>query len=129
MSEYLPVPVQAAKFLSERFRKSMVVILSFDPEFELTHCTSYGVQAFDKEQAAAIGERCVQEVCGGDLSRKVSFEDFHHNMDPARLREAQELLAAVAEVDNPVISRGLLARIRAYVSSSPKPENCKEGKA
>jgi hypothetical protein len=56
MSEYQPVPVSAAREIAAKFDKTMVVILAYDPAHQLTHTTSYGVSAFEKEQAASVGE-------------------------------------------------------------------------
>lgn len=88
---YIPIPVSVAKQIAEHFAKSQVVILAYDSKFEMTHATSYGVEAFDKENAAAVAESCTKHI-GGDLSKKVSFEDFHADMDPASFRETQEAL-------------------------------------
>lgn len=93
---YRHIPVEEAKRLAESYDKSMVVILAYDPTYIRTHSTTYGTAAFEKEQAAAIAERCVQDVCGGDLSEKCEFEDFHKDMDPARLKEATEILSLIA---------------------------------
>lgn len=94
MPEYQQVPVAVAKQIAERFAKSLVVILCYDREHERTHTTTYGVTAFDKENAAAVGELCTEAI-GGDLSKKRTFADFHHDYDPALLREAQEILLAI----------------------------------
>jgi hypothetical protein len=115
MSEYLDVPVEAAKSIAERFRKSIVVILAFDPAHQLTHTTTYGVSAFDKENAAAAGEKCSAAV-GCDLSAKQTFADFHNDYEPAFLREAEEILKCISRQQgcNPVrlqqIERWLKAR-------------------
>jgi hypothetical protein len=94
MSEYHSIPVSVAKALAESYAKSMVVILAYDPEHRLMHTTTYGVSAFDKEQAAAVGQLASQAI-GCDLSRKIEFEDFHNDYDPARYRECLELLKTI----------------------------------
>lgn len=94
MSEYQPVPVNVAKQIAESFQKSQVVILSYDQEHNLTHTTTYGVAAFDKEQAAAIGE-LVTKAIGCDMSKRVNYEDFHNDYDPALLREATEIFRTI----------------------------------
>jgi hypothetical protein len=91
---YLPVPVEIARSIAEQFEKSQVVILSFDPKRRLTHTTTYGVNAFDKENAAAAGEICARAV-GCDLSQKQSYEDFHDSYEPALYREALELFKKI----------------------------------
>lgn len=88
---YIPIPVQAAKDLAVRFHKHSVVILAWDDEHELTHTTTYGVDAFHKENAAAAGRIATQAI-GMDLGKEQTFEDFHKDYDPARYKAAIELL-------------------------------------
>lgn len=100
MSEYKPVPVDIAKQIAESFDKSIVVLLCYDPTHNLTHTTTYGVNAYEKEQAAALGEMATQAI-GCDLSQKVTYEDFHKNYDAARYKAAIEVLAdIVSECDD-----------------------------
>jgi hypothetical protein len=94
--DYKPVPVEAAKQIAEHYDKDMVVILSYDSVHEMTHTTTYGKTAFDKENAAAAGEICAKAI-GSDLSRKQIFEDFHDDYSPAKLREALEENAKLRE--------------------------------
>jgi hypothetical protein len=94
MPEYIEVPVFVAKEIAEVYRKSQVIISSWDSEHGLLHTTTYGKEAFDKESAAAAGEICAKAL-GSDLSKKKEFEDFHKDYDPAFLREALELLNVV----------------------------------
>lgn len=94
MSQYVEVPVTAAKAIAERYQKSQVVILAWDPVHKLTHTTTYGVEAFDKENAAAAGEICTAAI-GADLSKRQTFEDFHRDLEPALYREAVELFKVI----------------------------------
>jgi hypothetical protein len=94
MAEYRPVPVQAAEYIAKTFNKSMVVVLAYDRVHAKTHTTTYGVSAIEKEQAAAVGEVCTNTI-GADLSRKIVYEDFHRDYDPARFKESLEVLHAV----------------------------------
>lgn len=94
MSEYKQVPVAIAKQIAEQCDKSQVVILAYDPVHMLTHTTTYGVSAFDKENAAAAGE-LLSKTMGCDLGRKVEYEDFHRDFDPALFKEALDLLATI----------------------------------
>lgn len=94
MSEYIAVPVQAAKDVAEKYAKQMVVILCYDREHGLTHTTTYGVMPFDKENAAAAGEICAKAV-GADLGQKQVFEDFHNDYNPAKLKAAWELITSL----------------------------------
>lgn len=96
MKGYIPVPVHVAKSIAETFHKSMVVILCYDAAHQLTHTTTYGVEAYDKEQAAAAGQRCAAAL-GSDLAKKTDYEDFHRDYDAARYREALELLGKIRD--------------------------------
>jgi hypothetical protein len=95
MSEYVPIPVHTAKSIADNYAKSMVVILAYDPIFQVTHTTTYGKDAWEKEQAAAVGEKCSLAI-GADLNKQTEFEDFHKDYDPAALREATEILQDIA---------------------------------
>lgn len=94
MSEYKPIPVEAAREIAAKYDKTMVVVLAWDPVHRLTHATSYGVSAFEKEQAAGVADICTEAI-GGDLSKKRTVEDFHRNYDPALYCEASEILAEI----------------------------------
>ena len=96
MPDYLAVPVHVAKQIADHFAKDVVVVLSFDREHMMTHTTTYGRSALDKENAAAAGEIATKAV-GGDLSQKIEFEDFHNDYSPGRLKEAIELLDAAVK--------------------------------
>ncbi|HWC91358.1 MAG TPA: hypothetical protein VG433_16930, partial [Pirellulales bacterium] len=87
MADYEAVPVYVAKQIAERYAKTQVVIVAWDPLFQLTHTTTYGVSATDKENAAAAGAICTKAL-GCDLGKKQVHEDFHHDYNPARLKEA-----------------------------------------
>jgi hypothetical protein len=91
MADYREVPVMIAKEIAEIYGKNQVVILCYDAEHELTHTTTYGVTAFDKENAAAVGQKVTQAI-GCDLGKKHVFEDFHQDYDPAFFKEAIDLL-------------------------------------
>ncbi len=95
MEPYLQVPVSVARDIAERFSKSQVVILCYDADHEMTHTTTFGRSAFDKENAAAVGEKLAQAV-GGDLGRKQVFEDFHTDCSAAQFKEAVDLLQTIA---------------------------------
>lgn len=94
MAEYRPVPVSTAKAIADEFEKATVVIVCWDRQHELTHVTTYGETAFDKENAAAAGQICAKAL-GRDLGSKQEFEDFHRDYDPAMLREAEELFRLI----------------------------------
>ncbi len=95
MPEYCEIPVHVAKSIAETFQKDQVIILAFDAEHQLTHTTTYGKTAVDKENAAAAGE-LLSKTLGCDLGKKVEYEDFHRDYDPAIYRESLELLTLIA---------------------------------
>lgn len=86
MGDYTPVPVHAARQIAEAFHKDAVVIVSLDRACEMTHTTTYGRSAEDKDFAAAWGDRMVRAV-GVDPRREgVKFyEDFR---DPTKAATA-----------------------------------------
>src|SRR6187455_2614226 len=92
MSEYKPVPVEAAKAIAETYDKSMVVICCWDEKANKLHTTTYGVSPKDKHMAAIGGEMAAR-VLGGDLSKKEDFQDYRKSYDAekyATLKEAVE---------------------------------------
>jgi hypothetical protein len=95
MGEYLEVPVIAAKEIAEKYQKQAVVILAYDEMAALTHTTTYGVSAYFKENAAAVGWIC-SEAIGCDLSRRHDYEDFHTDYQPALFKESVEILQQIA---------------------------------
>ncbi len=94
MPDYKPVPVEVARQIATQFEKSIVVIQAQDPVHQCLHTTTYGVSAFEKEQAAAAGRICSRAL-GVDWSQCINYEDFHKDYDPARYRQCQETLQAV----------------------------------
>jgi len=115
---YKPVPVEEACQIAVKYDKRIVVILSHDSVYQLMHTTTYGVTAYDKEQAAAVGALVTQRL-GGDLSKKTMFEDFHQNYDPARLREAAEILQEVRSHQG--ITGVLRERIAVWCEGAKEP--------
>lgn len=75
MSEYAPVPVEAAKSIATEYGKSIVIVLAWDQEHGALHTTTYGVSEKDKVHAAHGGE-IASEALGCDLSKAQVFEDF-----------------------------------------------------
>jgi hypothetical protein len=69
MSDYKPVPVEAAREIAEKYDKSIVIIFSHDPVHALMHTTTYGTNPQNKEL-------------------KADFEDY-------RLDQARKLLASL----------------------------------
>lgn len=97
MPEYLPVTVEAAREIANRFEKDIVVIVSVDHVHLKTHFTTYGRSPKDKVVAAALGEGLALAT-GHELNQIQSFQDFRH-LDAAKnsadLEIAKELLKQV----------------------------------
>ena len=74
-TEYKPIPVLAAKKLAERYDKSIVIVLAWDPAHGLMHTTTYGVSEQDKDWAAKGGEIATTAL-GGSLPDKIEYEDY-----------------------------------------------------
>jgi hypothetical protein len=114
---HTPVPVEAAVHISHTYGKSMVVILAYDPLSQLTHTTTYGRTAVEKETAARAGE-VLSKVLGCDLGLKKTFEDFHRDPDgmmAARHKEALELLSGAV---NDSVDEDWLKRARTFLKAS-----------
>lgn len=73
--EYHPVHVGVAREIAERFQKDIVVIVSYDRQYNLVHTTTFGREPADKDIAAAWGDICV-EATGADTSNPTWYEDF-----------------------------------------------------
>lgn len=86
MSEYKPVPVEAARQIAHQFDKSTVVILAYDPVHELTHTATYGKSAADKDAAASLV---------GDISQRQTHEDFRTTDQAARAESIEQLKSQI----------------------------------
>lgn len=93
---YVPVPVEVAREIAGRFGKSMVVILAYDPAHQLTHTTTYGQSALEKERAADVGDRCTKLICGEGFEQKRTFEDYRF-VDAGKRAEAIEAMTKAAK--------------------------------
>lgn len=89
MRKYVPVPVVAAASIAKKYRKSSVIVLSWDPVHEFTHTTTYGATVNEKHVAARLGEKIAAYI-GCDLSRAVKHQDFRVE-ECDRLRHALKL--------------------------------------
>lgn len=92
--KHIPVPVETAKEIAERFRKTMVVILSYDPVSEMTHTTTYGVEPLDKERAADVGAECAKFICGDGYARRKSYSDYRFVDEGKRTQKIERLTTA-----------------------------------
>jgi len=94
--DYAPIPVSEAKRLAESFGKSMVVVLAYDPAYQLTHTTTYGIGPQEKEIAADTGERCAKLICGeAGFQLRKSYEDYRTIPAAERAAEIDKLRDAI----------------------------------
>lgn len=91
MSEYIPIPVLAAKSLAETYQRDIVIISAWSREHKLLHTVTYGVSAADKVSAANGGEICAKAL-GMDLSRSQFNEDFRKEYNAGRERAMLEAI-------------------------------------
>lgn len=120
-AEHIPIGVDVARQIAERFRKSAVVILAYDPESGMLHTTTFGAHAAAKLVAAKWGDRCNQLIAGAGFELRTSYEDFR-DADPARQAERIDtLLRACRAAEHAIgsllavrdgISDELLANVR-----------------
>lgn len=109
MSEYRPIPVAAAVDLADHFAKSMIVILAYDDEHKLTHVTTYGRTALEKQISAEVGDRCAKLICGDGVQFKQGFEDFR-TVDAAERAERIEQLVRACRAARHAIESVLACR-------------------
>lgn len=87
MNEYKPVPVEAARAISETYEKPIVIIYSYDVAWNLIHTTTYGSNPENRAWAAEGGEIATRAL-GGIVGLATKFEDY-------RLAQAKKLLTAL----------------------------------
>jgi hypothetical protein len=95
VSDYVPVPVEAARQIARTYAKQIVVVLSIDKVFSTTHITTYGVAAEDKIVAANIGEELAKEYGGNP---RTTFEDFKARTQAEAAETIERLTAELAHV-------------------------------
>lgn len=103
MSEYTPVPVEAAKDIAEKYGKSIVIIFSHDPIHGLLHTTTYGTDPQNKAWAAQGGEIATKAL-GGITELSTEFEDY-------RLAQANALLSALKGVMKQIEAGSLVRNV------------------
>ncbi len=84
---YVPVPVEAAREIAEKYAKSIVIINCWDSTHGMIHTTTYGIDAQHKEWAALGGEVAARAL-GGLVEAATNYEDY-------RLTQARKLLDAL----------------------------------
>lgn len=75
MSDYIPVPVSAAKEITDQFEKSIAIIATWDQAHGLLHVTTYGVNESEKAWAASGGE-IVAKALGSMPDQAIFFENY-----------------------------------------------------
>jgi hypothetical protein len=96
MSNYVPVPVEAAKAIATRFEKDAVVILCWDNKHQKTHTTTYGTNPLLKVNAARIGEDCCR-LMGCNMDKMEPSEDFRREYDAALIAQLKEVCQAAMD--------------------------------
>lgn len=97
---YVPVPVEAAKSIAEKFNKAIVIIFAYDENYGMLYTTTYGTNPQNKEWAARGGEFGTKAL-GGLREHAVDFEDY-------RLTQAENLLRALKSVIAQIDARNLV---------------------
>lgn len=92
MKPYIPVPVEAAKEISEKYGKAIVIINTWDTEHGLLHTTTFGASPEQKQQAAVGGDISAAAL-GADLLKKNTYEDLTWNFN--KLRKLDLMLARI----------------------------------
>lgn len=69
------VPVTAAEAIATKYKKTWVIINSFDANSQLLHTTTYGATYALKMYAARVGER-IAKLLGFDIEQTCIYEDF-----------------------------------------------------
>lgn len=95
---YRPVPVEAAKSISDQFAKNWVVIIAGDVAHNRMHTVTYGRSAAEKVTAAMIGEFCAAKV-GAKLDESEVFEDFRAVPAAEARAELEEALRRIAKLE------------------------------
>lgn len=101
---HVELPVDAARELAEKYRKSMVVILSYDPVSGLTHTTTYGIEPVDKERAADVGRQCAKLICGEGFAQRKSYEDYRFLDQGKRAQQIDRLLRVAKAARHAILS-------------------------
>ncbi len=73
--KYQTIPVEEAEKISEKYKKDIIIINSWDTEFGVLHTTTYGVNEVQKHQAAKGGE-IASKALGADLDLSNYYQDF-----------------------------------------------------
>ena len=80
MSDYIPVPVPAAKQIADLYDKDQIIIISADIAHDKLHFTSYGVTATNKLDAARATKLIMKHHFGLEVpdgtEAPIGFENF-----------------------------------------------------
>lgn len=87
---YVPVPVQAAREIAEKYGKSIVIIFCHDLVHGMMHTTTYGTDPQNRAWAAQGGEIATRAL-GGSPELGRGYEDY-------RIEQARKLLVSIRKL-------------------------------
>ena len=99
---YKSVPVSAARDIANVFDKNVVVIVSWDSTHNLMHTTTYGKSEMDKIWSASLGE-IVTKAAGGDVSQKLTNEDWRLRTEAGWAIEKDNLLKRIKTLEDQLV--------------------------
>lgn len=73
-TNYIPIPVKAARKIAEKYQKEIVIINAYDTKFRLLQTTTYGVTT-QLGQAAAKGGELAAQALGFDIDEEQTKHD------------------------------------------------------
>ncbi len=109
---YIPIPVEAAREIAEKYGKAIVIINAWDNVYGLLHTTTYGADPQNKAYAAMGGEITVKAL-GGLRQASTDFEDY-------RLAMAKLLREALKEARQTIIHLHRPPALEIYLKNSPE---------
>lgn len=74
-NKYIPVPVEIARMIADKYQKAIVIINTWDITHGLLHTTTYGRSLEQKHQAAKGGEIAATAL-GADMPKADKYQDF-----------------------------------------------------
>lgn len=101
MSKAIPIPVDAAREISRRYARDVVVIVAWERIHNDLHVTTYGKQAIDKLSAATLGEILTKAAGVDPLSGGPPYEDFRLRTQAEWAEEREALLQLLQDLSCP----------------------------
>jgi hypothetical protein len=125
VSEYIPVPVAAAKEIAEKHAKDLVVVISYDRAHDLLHTTTFGTDAQSKDIAAQWGD-AIPKLLGCAVEASKWYEDYRATEAATykeRIDQLTEILGECAselEHFNPALAKRAYESRNAALSVQPR---------